>query len=87
MLFYGFDSSFPTGVFLVEDFKVRRTGYNLVPTIIERFPSRIKVQAFTAEKAPLTTAPAELAASYFSIHDCIGRDRICNHGYCVAIRK
>lgn len=58
MLFYGFDSSFPTGVFLVEDFKVRRTDYNLVPTIIERFPSRIKVQAFTAEKAPLTTAPA-----------------------------
>lgn len=28
MLFYGFDSSFPTGVFPVEDSKVRRTDYN-----------------------------------------------------------
>lgn len=72
MLFYSFDSSFPTGVFPVEDFKVRRTDNNLVPTIVERFPSRIEVQAFTAEKAPLTIAPAIGCELLFPIHNCVG---------------
>lgn len=59
--------------------------YNLVPTIVERFSSRIEVQAFTAEKAPLTTAPAVGCELLFPIHDYIGRNEIC-YGYCVAIR-
>ncbi|TGZ33062.1 hypothetical protein DBV15_07878 [Temnothorax longispinosus] len=47
------DSSFPTGVLPVEDFED-----NLAPTIVKRFPSRTKVQAFTAEKTLSTVTPA-----------------------------
>lgn len=52
------DSSFPTGALPIEDSEVRRTDDNLAPTIVERFSSRTKVQAFTAEETLLMFAPA-----------------------------
>lgn len=52
---------FPRGYLPVEDSEVRRTDDNLAPTIVKRFPSRTKVQAFTAEETLLTVA---LAVSY-----------------------
>lgn len=58
------DSSFLRGALPVEDSKVRRTDDNLAPTIVKRFPSRTKVQAFTAEETLLMVAPV-VATDYF----------------------
>lgn len=70
------DSSFPTGVLSVEDSEVRRTDDNLAPTIVKRFPSRTKVQAFTAEETLLMITPAVSYGLLFPYakRDFIGHD-------------